>query len=52
MTITEQNISKIKTLCEVHNVEKLYLFGSATNANFSDKSELSINGYFIDGISP
>ncbi len=40
MIVTEQNISKIKILCEVHNVEKLYLFGSATNANFSDKSDI------------
>lgn len=30
----------LKRLCEKHKVEKMYLFGSALNEKFSDKSDL------------
>ncbi len=40
MSISEQNISKIRILCKSHNVEKLYLFGSATNENFTEESDI------------
>ena len=36
----EKNIKKIRTLCAKHNVEKLYLFGSATNDKFTEKSDI------------
>jgi len=42
MLIIEQNSDRIRTLCENHNVEKLYLFGSATGENFSDKSDIDL----------
>jgi len=40
MLIIEQNINKIRALCKIHNVETLYLFGSATNENFSQESDI------------
>lgn len=36
----DKNIKRVETLCRKHNVEKLYLFGSATNENFTDKSDI------------
>ncbi|MFI0431245.1 nucleotidyltransferase family protein [Mariniflexile sp. HMF6888] len=40
MLLLEKNIKKVKTLCEKHKVEKLYLFGSATNDTFNDASDI------------
>ena len=40
MNIINQNKESIKNLCETHNVEKLYLFGSVTTANFNEKSDI------------
>ncbi|WP_194768323.1 nucleotidyltransferase family protein [Tamlana sp. I1] len=40
MIITEQNKNLIKSLCETHLVEKLYLFGSATGNHFSKNSDI------------
>lgn len=56
----DKNIQKVKTLCRKHNVEKLYLFGSATNENFTAKSDIdflvsfdknNLNQYFENYIS-
>ncbi len=33
-------IKNIETLCKLHNVDKLYLFGSATNNDFNDISDI------------
>jgi predicted nucleotidyltransferase len=40
MNLINQNKETIKKLCETHNVEKLYLFGSATTATFNEKSDI------------
>ncbi len=32
----------MKKLCILYNVEKMYLFGSALNANFNKKSDLDL----------
>lgn len=40
MLLINQNMKRIKALCKKHKVEKLYLFGSATNDTFSDKSDI------------
>ena len=40
MKILENHIASLNRLCEEHNVEKMYLFGSALNENFSNKSDL------------
>ena len=40
MLLLEKN--KISELCKNHNVEKLYLFGSATNDSFSSKSDVDL----------
>ncbi|MET0759889.1 MAG: nucleotidyltransferase domain-containing protein [Flavobacterium sp.] len=34
------NKETIQKLCETHNVEKLYLFGSATKPKFNAKSDI------------
>ena len=36
------NKNKINGLCDKHNVEKLYLFGSATNNKFSSNSDIDL----------
>lgn len=38
----ENHIEKLNTLCTMYNVEKMYLFGSATNSNFDDKSDIDL----------
>ncbi|MFV8326022.1 nucleotidyltransferase family protein [Flavobacterium sp. ZS1P14] len=40
MHLTSENKEIIKTLCETHHVEKLYLFGSATTTKFNEESDL------------
>jgi predicted nucleotidyltransferase len=40
MVITKKRITLINALCEIHNVEKLYLFGSATGKTFSKNSDI------------
>ncbi|MFV8270822.1 nucleotidyltransferase family protein [Flavobacterium sp. GT2N3] len=40
MNLISQNKETIKNLCETHNVEKLYLFGSATTSSFNEKSDI------------
>jgi predicted nucleotidyltransferase len=38
----KNHIERIKTLCNLYNVEKMYLFGSALNSNFSDTSDIDL----------
>lgn len=40
MLLIDKNIPQLKTLCQNHKVEKLYLFGSATNENFNEQSDI------------
>jgi predicted nucleotidyltransferase len=40
MNLINQNKEIIKNLCETHNVDKLYLFGSATNTKFNEESDI------------
>ena len=40
MYLINQNKETIKRLCETHNVEKLYLFGSATTTKFNEESDI------------
>ena len=40
MLISKKNITLIHSLCEIHSVEKLYLFGSATGMSFSKNSDI------------
>ena len=39
-TVIEKNIDDLKKLCSTYNVDKMYLFGSALNSNFNDKSDI------------
>lgn len=40
MYLINQHKENIQNLCETHNVEKLYLFGSAITPKFNDKSDI------------
>ena len=40
MNILENHINTLNRLCEEHNVDKMYLFGSALKKSFSDKSDI------------
>lgn len=42
MGIIDNNIENLKKLCILHNVESMYLFGSALNTNFKDSSDLDL----------
>lgn len=42
MGIVERNMEDLKKLCAMHNVEKMYLFGSALNSNFNKKSDIDL----------
>lgn len=40
MILTKRNIDRLKIICSTYNVDKMYLFGSALNSNFNDKSDI------------
>lgn len=40
MGILFENNNELIRLCEMHQVEKMYLFGSALNENFNAKSDI------------
>jgi predicted nucleotidyltransferase len=42
MRIIDRHIEDLKTLCSIYNVEKMYLFGSATTSNFNSKSDIDL----------
>ncbi len=42
MEIIDNNIENLKKLCALYNVEKMYLFGSALNSHFNDKSDVDL----------
>ena len=36
------HIERIKALCNLYNVEKMYLFGSALNSSFNEASDIDL----------
>lgn len=40
MKIIKNHINSLNRLCQQHKVDKMYLFGSALNENFTDKSDI------------
>jgi len=40
MRVFDNKIEDLKLLCSAHNVDKMYLFGSALNTNFSKNSDI------------
>jgi predicted nucleotidyltransferase len=36
----EQNLAKLKNICAIYHVDKMYLFGSALNSSFSNHSDI------------
>lgn len=42
MGIIEKNREDLKKLCALHNVERMYLFGSALNTNFNKESDIDL----------
>ena len=55
--LLDKNKNQIEALCKLHEVEKLYLFGSATTNTFSENSDIDflvkfksfdLKNYFIN----
>ena len=46
------NIKLLKPIFQLHKIEKAYLFGSATTANFSDESDIDLLITFQENIDP
>lgn len=40
MLLIDKKTQILNALCKKHNVEKLYLFGSATNENYNNNSDI------------
>lgn len=40
MKIIENHIEHLRRLCDIHNVDKMYLFGSALRPEFSEHSDI------------
>lgn len=40
MKLSKAHIVKLKELCNIYNVDKMYLFGSAVTDNFDDQSDV------------
>ncbi len=40
MNLLERNIEQIKRLCQLNSVYQLFVFGSVTNQNFHDRSDI------------
>jgi predicted nucleotidyltransferase len=50
--LIEDKIYDLKKICEKHSVSELFLFGSALNDNFSDKSDLDFAVLFKEELMP
>jgi len=55
MNLVQSHIKELASLCELHKVDKMYLFGSAVTTDFTENSDLDflvtfkipeINDYF------
>ncbi len=42
MQILKDHMPEFKMLCEQHEVDKIYLFGSAVGAGFTDQSDIDL----------
>lgn len=42
MNLLERNIEQIKRLCQSNSVNQLFAFGSITNQNFNEKSDVDL----------
>ena len=47
MNVIEKNRSKLIELCEKHNVQQLYLFGSVLTDKFNSKSDIDLLIQFV-----
>jgi uncharacterized protein len=48
MNIVEQHINSISELCQLHKVERLYVFGSVLTDKFNEKSDVDFLVKFGD----
>ncbi len=50
MTIVDQNIDKIRALCDKHKVTRLFVFGSVLTDNFDKSSDIDflVDFYGVD----
>lgn len=60
MKVIENHMDTLNRLCEKHNVDRMYLFGSALSGKFSEKSDIDflvrfkpmdLAGYFENYLS-
>lgn len=49
--IVEDKLPELQALCRKHHVEKLWLFGSATRADFNEQSDLDFLYVLQGGLS-
>lgn len=42
MNLLEKNIEQIKRLCQLNSVNELFAFGSITNQNFNEESDVDL----------
>ncbi len=42
MLALKNHIEELNALCTLYNVEKMYLFGSAVNSSFNEKSDVDL----------
>lgn len=40
MKVIEEHIEDLRKLCDIHQVDKMYLFGSALGSEFMEKSDI------------
>lgn len=48
MKVKENYISNLKSLCDQHHVDKLYIFGSVLTPSFNEKSDIDFLVRFKD----
>jgi predicted nucleotidyltransferase len=50
-TIIENNLPKLKELCQKYDIKTMYVFGSASSDDFKEDSDIDILINFKEGIS-
>jgi len=50
--LVEENLNKLKEICQANNVAELYLFGSAASGVFNENSDLDFAVILNNDLSP
>ncbi len=48
LNLIENNLHKVKELCKKYDINRMYVFGSATTSNFHENSDIDILISFKD----